>query len=101
MTSSEIGFHLDLAGGAEVLKETAAELVGEIAAKVAAAAGPDATVTQKVTDRSRASVRVPSDQQAKDGVLSRAATAVGLEVVQYPRTGGKGRTRNSRAKGKK
>jgi hypothetical protein len=85
MTDSRLGFHLDLAGGAEVLKEMAAESIAGIAAAVAAGAGPDAQVTQKVTDRARATVKVPAEQQAKDGVLSRAASSAGLEVVQRKR----------------
>lgn len=79
---TEVGFHLDVAGGAEVLKGMAVASIAGIAAAVAAGAGPDAVVTQGVTDRARATVRVPAEQQAKDGVLSRAASAAGLEVVQ-------------------
>jgi hypothetical protein len=97
MADDDIGFHLNLAGGAEVLKEMAAERIAGIAESIAAGAGSDAAVTQKVTDRARATVRVPAEQQAKDGVLSRAASAAGLEVVQRKR-----RPRKSRAKkGKK
>lgn len=95
-TSDELGFHLDLAGGAAVLKEMAAEHIAGIAEAVAAEAGADAEVTQKVTDRARAAVKVPAEQQAKDGVLIRAAAAAGLEVVQYPPR--KRRPRNARAK---
>jgi hypothetical protein len=85
MTETEIGFYLDLGGGGEVLKEMAAAQIATIAGAVAAEAGPDAEVTQNVTDRARATVRVPADQQAKDGVLSRAAAGAGLEVVQRRR----------------
>lgn len=95
-TSQELGFHLNLAGGAEVLKEMAAASIAGIAETVAAQAGPDAEVTQKVTDRARSSVRVPADQQAKDGVLSRAASAAGLEVVQRKRRPRERRTRKSK-----
>jgi hypothetical protein len=84
-SQDKVGFHLDLAGGAEVLKEIAADRIAEIAETIAAEAGSDADVTQKVTDRARATVRVPAEQQAKDGVLSRAASAAGLEVVQRKR----------------
>lgn len=94
-SSDELGFHLNLAGGAEVLKEMAAERIAEMAKAVAAEAGPDAEVAQKVTDRARSTVRVPADQQAKDGVLTRAAAAVGLEVVQRNR---RPRKRNPRTK---
>lgn len=82
MTDSDLGFHLNLAGGAEVLKVMAAKRIAEIAETVAAQAGEDAEVTQKVTDRARATVKVPADQQAKDGVLSRAAASAGLDIVQ-------------------
>jgi hypothetical protein len=85
VTELGLGFHLDLAGGAAVLKEMAAGRIAEIAETVAAGAGADTDVTQRVTDRARAAVRVPAEQQAKDGVLSRAAAAAGLEVVQSKR----------------
>lgn len=85
-SKDELGFHLDLAGGAEVLKQMAAESIAGIADAIAGQAGPDAKVTSKVTDRARSSVRVPADQQAKDGVLTRAAAAAGLEVVQRKRS---------------
>jgi enoyl reductase-like protein len=84
-SSDNVGFYLNLAGGAEVLKEMAADRIAEIAETIAGGAGEDAEVTQKVTDRARATVKVPAEQQAKDGVLSRAASAAGLEVVQRKR----------------
>lgn len=95
MTDSDLGFHLNLAGGAEVLKVMAAKRIAEIAQTVAAQAGSDAEVKQKVTDRSRATVKVPADQQAKDGVLSRAAASAGLDIVQ--RTPRPRRPRRARA----
>jgi len=98
MTESDLGFHLDLAGGAEVLKVMAAKQIAGIAAAVAGEAGPDAEVTQTVTDRARATVRVPADQQAKDGVLSRAATAAGLQIVQRNRRPRKPRVTNKAKK---
>lgn len=99
-------FTLDRDGGAEVLKELAADLIAEVAAQVSAEAGPGAQVKVVVTDRVRASVTVPAEAQAKDGVLTRAAAAVGLEVVaRKPRdSGGKtnkkrsGKTRKARPK---
>lgn len=75
-----MAFELDRAGGAEVLKELAADAIAEIAGQVADAAGEGAEVTLSTTDRARASVRVPADAQAKDGVLSRAAAQIGLEI---------------------
>lgn len=75
-----MAFELDLAGGAEVLKELSAAAIAELADKVSAAAGEGAVVELKTTDRAKAFVRVPKAAQAKDGVLSRAAAEVGLEV---------------------
>ncbi|SHU94422.1 Uncharacterised protein [Mycobacteroides abscessus subsp. abscessus] len=73
-------FKLNRKGGAEVLKELAAQQINAIAKQIAAQAGPDAEVDEYTTDRAAAAVRVPADQQAKDGVLTRAAAAAGLEV---------------------
>lgn len=93
-------FELDREGGAEVLKEISAAFIAEVAGQVAAEAGPNAQVTMRVTDRARASVKVPAEEQAVDGVLTRAAAAVGLEVVaRKPRASG-GKTRKRRSGGK-
>lgn len=79
-------FELDVEGGAEVLKEMSASVISELALQVAAAADEGATVdeyaqiAEKVGDRFRASVSVPADRQARDGVLTKAAAAAGLEV---------------------
>lgn len=75
-----MAFELDAAGGAEVLKMIAVEEIAALAAQVAAKAGEGAVIEMSTTDRARASVRVPADAQAKDGVLTRAAAEVGLEV---------------------
>jgi hypothetical protein len=75
-----MAFELDKAGGAEVLKVMAAEAIAALAQQVAAAAGEGAVVEMSTTDRARAKVKVPADVQAKDGVLTRAAAEVGLEV---------------------
>lgn len=96
-SSDALGFHLDLAGGAEVLKEMAAESIAGLAEAVAAEAGPDAEVASKVTDRARSTVRVPAEQQAKDGALTRAAAAVGLEVVERKRRPRKKKPRAKKA----
>jgi len=74
-----MAFELDRDGGAEVLKVLAADAINALAEKIAADAGPDAVVKHKVTDRAKASVTVPADQQATDGVLTRAAATAGLE----------------------
>lgn len=79
-----MAFQLDLAGGAEVLKVLAADAVKNLADQIAAEAGEGATVETYVTDRAVAAVRVPADAQAKDGVLTKAAAAVGLPVVAKP-----------------
>jgi hypothetical protein len=73
-------FKLDRKGGAQVLKEQAAPLINALARQVAERAGEDAEVDEYTTDRAAAAVTVPADQQAKDGGLTRAAAAAGLEV---------------------
>lgn len=79
-------FELDRDGGAEVLKELVAETIREIALRVGAAADEGAKVAEYsqiadyVTDRFVASVTVPAERQAREGVLTRAAAAAGLEV---------------------
>lgn len=75
-----MAFKLNRAGGAEVLKELAAQHVNALAREVADRAGDEAVVEEYTTDRAAATVSVPAVQQAKDGVLSRAAGAAGLEV---------------------
>ena len=74
------GFRLNRKGGAEVLKELAAPTINALARQVASRAGEDAEVDEYTTDRAAASVKVPAEQQAKDGALTRAASAAGLEV---------------------
>lgn len=73
-------FRLDRKGGAEVLKTLAAPHINALARQVAGRAGDDAEVDEYTTDRAAAAVTVPAEQQAKDGVLTRAASATGLEV---------------------
>jgi hypothetical protein len=73
-------FKLDVAGGAEVLKVLVADEIAALTAQIGAVAGEDATVKMSVTDRARGTVTVPAELQAKDGVLTRAASAAGLEV---------------------
>lgn len=73
-------FRLDRKGGAEVLKQLAAPRVNELARQIAANAGEDAKVDEYTTDRAAAAVTVPAERQAKDGALTRAASAAGLEV---------------------
>lgn len=75
-----MAFKLNIKGGAEVLQHMAAAEIDALAKKIADEAGPDAELKEYRTDRAAASVRVPAHQQAKDGVLSRAAASAGLEV---------------------
>lgn len=73
-------FRMNRKGGAEVLKDMAAPLMNAVARQVAASAGEDAEVDTYTTDRAAAGVRVPAEQQAIDGALTRAVAAAGLEV---------------------
>lgn len=82
-----MSFKLNLDGGAEVLKELAAPLIAKVAQEIAENAGEGAEVQLSTSDRARAVVRVPADAQARDGVLTRAAAAAGLEV--RPSRGGR------------
>lgn len=71
---------IDHDGAAEVLMRLAAGTINDLAKKVADDAGEDAVLDTYTTDRAAASVSVPAEQQAKDGVLTRAAVAAGLEL---------------------
>lgn len=73
-------FKLNRKGGAEVINQLAAPHVNALARQVGGNAGDDAEVDDYTTDRAAAAVTVPADQQAKDGVLTRAAAAAGLDV---------------------
>ncbi len=59
-----------------------AAMTNQAARRIAEAAGPDAEVQPYTTDRKAAAVVVPAEQQARDGVLTRAAASAGLEVKQ-------------------
>lgn len=90
-----MAFVLDQEGGAEVLKELSATAITDLADQIADQIGQGAKVKIYTTDRAAASVSVPAEMQAKDGVLTRAAAAAGLEVRPKPaaekRSRGKGR----------
>lgn len=73
-------FRLNRKGGEQVLKEEFAAQIADLGRQIASQAGPDAEMDTYTTDRAAASVTVPAEQQAKDGVLTRAASAAGLEV---------------------
>lgn len=79
-------FQRDTAGVGEVLKAMAADAVIDLALEVAASAGTAAVVESR-TGKKRyiAQILVPADQQAKDGVLSRAAADAGLTIRSYPK----------------
>lgn len=79
-----MSFELDRQGGSEVLKELAAAAISDLASQVAGQAGPDAKIKTYTTDRAAAAVSVPAELQARDGVLTRAAAAAGLEVTAKP-----------------
>lgn len=69
----------------KLLKSDAfAQLVNDAATRVAAHAGDNAHVDRYTTDRGAAAVVVPAEDQARDGKLTRAAAAAGLEVKQKP-----------------
>ena len=79
-------FKLNHRGAEEVLKKLARHEINALARKIAdkaveAAESDDAvTVDTYTTDRAVASVSVPAALQAKDGVLTRAAAELGLDV---------------------
>lgn len=77
---AQSSFKLNRKGGAEVLKQLAAPQINALAQQIAAKSGEDAVLEEYTTDRAAALVSVPAGQQAKDGRLTRAAAAAGLEV---------------------
>jgi hypothetical protein len=87
-------FRLDAAGVREVLKGTEVRrlvdsVAEEVAAKARANVAPDVVVSVKAytTDRGAASITVQDVRamawQARDGILTRAAAAAGLEVKAW------------------
>lgn len=93
-----MAFVLDQEGGAEVLKELAASAINDLAQQVADDIGEGAKVKTYTTDRAAATVSVPAEMQAKDGVLTRAAAAAGLEVRPKPATETRNRGRGRKAR---
>jgi hypothetical protein len=72
---------VDSGGIRKILKAAPMRAVVNAAARrVAAGAGPSASVREYTTDREAASVAVPAEQQAIHGRLTRAAAQAGLEV---------------------
>jgi hypothetical protein len=84
-------FKLNFEGGAEVLKVMAAPHIKALADAIAATAGGDAKVKMFTTDRAHASVSVPAEQQAKDGVLTRGLSGAGIEIAPPKRAKRKAR----------
>lgn len=82
-------FHLDYEAVGRILKDTVRPLVTRVAAQVAANVdvpdGVPVTVRPYTTDRAAAAVTIahPSGvaEQAKNGALTKAAAAAGLEVT--------------------
>jgi hypothetical protein len=72
-------FKLNRKGGSEVLKLQYVPDINALAKRIADQAGDEAVMEEYTTDRAAAIVSVPAAQQAKDGVLTRAASASGLE----------------------
>ena len=78
-------FVLDRAGGGEVLKVICAEAITQLGVEVSADAGQTAVVETTVSrTRFVATIKVSAEAQAKDGVLSRAASQAGLTLNAYP-----------------
>nr|WP_246461585.1 hypothetical protein [Nocardia transvalensis] len=63
-----------------MLRRRFTEHVNALAQALADEIGGDVTVDKYTTDRAAAGVRVPTERQTKDGALTRAAAALGLEV---------------------
>ena len=79
-------FVLDRAGGGEVLKELCAEAVTQLGVEVSADAGQTAVLETGVSKtRFVATIKVSAEAQAKDGVLTRAASQAGLTINAYPK----------------
>lgn len=73
-------FRLDRKGAREILQAEFTDEINRLAHSIGDQCGDDVEVRSYTTDRGAASVTVPALLQARDGVLTRAASAVGLEV---------------------
>ncbi|RIR58212.1 hypothetical protein D2E53_08520 [Mycobacteroides abscessus] len=93
-----MAFELDRDGGAEVLKELSAAAIKDLADQIADQIGQGAKVKIYTTDRAAATVSVPAEMQAKDGVLTRAAAAAGLQVRPKPATETRNRGKSRKAR---
>lgn len=77
--AKRIELKLDSAGIREILKGAeVGKVIDQAGSRVAALAGGDAI--SATTDRRVSIVRVEADRQARDGALTQAASAAGLEV---------------------
>ncbi|MGV9666936.1 hypothetical protein [Nocardia niigatensis] len=81
---AEATIRLNNAAIGAVLKKAFGPMVNQAADAIASQIGPDAIVDDYTTDRNAAAVLVPAEQQATDGVLTRAAAAAGFPVRQKP-----------------
>ncbi len=82
MSGDEIDVQIDTEGIAELLRSPGmAAMVNKAAQDIADAVGPSAMVAKYTTDRRAAAVTVPKREQVEDGVLTRAASSLGLTVV--------------------
>lgn len=80
---AKITFKRDSAGIRRLLQEHPGvrREIDAAARRVAASTGTKAEVSTYTTDRAAAAVSVKASEQAKRGVLTRAAAAAGLEVT--------------------
>lgn len=75
---------LNHATAAKLLRTAFTIGTNALADRIADEIGEDAFVEHYTTDRGAAAVIVPSELQASDGALTRAAAALGLEVKAKP-----------------
>ena len=71
---------INSATAARLLRTAFVAQTNALADAIAEQIGDEAVVDHYTTDRSAAGVSVPSELQASDGALTRAAAALGLEV---------------------
>lgn len=77
--AKKVDLKLDHAGIAQILKGAeVGAVIDQMGSRVASLSGGDALAA--TTDRRVSIVRVEADRQARDGALTQAASAAGLEV---------------------
>jgi hypothetical protein len=82
--ASPVRVHINHATAARLLRTRFAAQTNALAHAIAEQIGEDAFVHEYTTDRSAAAVLVPTPVQAREGALTRAAAALGLEVKAKP-----------------